>query len=160
EGRPPRRRPLAPPPAPGARVVEAIGKRSLVSLGQSYAFCEGLARAQAGNFYHAFRLLPAGQRRGLCTLYAFMRIADDIADAPGAPEEKVLPLEEWRRQFHAALAGEYHHPLHPALHHTLTTYAVPPAHLEEVLDGVAMDLDRSHYDTFADLYRYCYRVAS
>ncbi len=130
------------------------------SLEQSYAYCERLARAQAGNFYHGFRLLPGNQRRALCALYAFLRVADDIADSPGPPGEKAQPLEDWRRQLHAALAGDYRHPLHPALHHTLTTCAVPPAYLEEVLDGVAMDLHTAHYDTFADLYRYCYRVAS
>ena len=30
----------------------------------------------------------------------------------------------------------------------------------EVLTGVAMDLETDRYDTFAELYRYCYRVAS
>jgi phytoene synthase len=131
-----------------------------LSLAGSYAYCERLARAHAGNFYHAFRLLPADQRRALCALYAFMRVADDLADAPGPPGDKVQPLQEWRRQLHGALAGNYRHPLHPALHHTLATYGVPPAHLEEVLDGVAMDLDTLYYPTFAELYRYCYRVAS
>jgi phytoene synthase len=129
-------------------------------LAESYAYCERLARAQAGNFYHAFRLLPAGQRRALCALYAFLRVADDLADAPGPPGEKAQPLEDWRRQLHAALAGDYRHPLHPALHHTLTAFAVPPAYLEEVLDGVSMDLDTLEYQTFPELYRYCYRVAS
>jgi phytoene synthase len=40
------------------------------------------------------------------------------------------------------------------------TYQVPARYLEDVLDGVEMDLVTDHYDTFADLYRYCYRVAS
>ena len=64
----------------------------------SYAWCERLARAQAGNFYHAFRLLPADQRRAMSALYSFMRVADDLADGAGAPEEKRVSLEDWRRQ--------------------------------------------------------------
>ncbi len=36
-----------------------------LSLGQSHAWCERLARREAGNFYHAFHLLPAGQRRAM-----------------------------------------------------------------------------------------------
>jgi phytoene synthase len=63
-----------------------------LSLERSYAYCEGLTRAQAGNFYHAFRLLPAGQRRAMCALYAFMRVADDIADSSGAPQDQIEPL--------------------------------------------------------------------
>jgi phytoene synthase len=129
-------------------------------LARSYAFCERLTRRHAGHFYPAFRLLPADQRRALCALYAFMRIADDLADAPGPAASKVLPLEDWRWRLRDCLAGTSTHPLHPALLHTLTTYAVPVRYLEEVLDGVAMDLVSDGYETFADLYKYCYRVAS
>ena len=42
---------------------------------QSYSWCERLARRQAGNFYHAFRLLPVARRRAMCALYAFLRVA-------------------------------------------------------------------------------------
>ena len=56
-------------------------------LTRSYAYCERLARCEAGNFYHAFRLLPADQRRAMCALYSFMRVADDLADGPGAADE-------------------------------------------------------------------------
>lgn len=126
----------------------------------SYAWCERLARREAGNFYHAFRLLPADQRRAMCALYAFMRVADDLTDGPQELAEKRLALAEWRRQFEAALEGVYNHPLHPAFHHTFEQYGIPRRYLEDVLDGVGMDLDTDRYSTFADLYCYCYRVAS
>jgi phytoene synthase len=130
------------------------------SLAASYAHCVTLAAREAGNFYHAFRLLPADQRRAMCALYAFMRLADDLADGPEPCETKRSALATWRRQLHDALAGTYAHPIHPALHDTLTRFAIPARYLEDVLDGVEMDLDTAGYDTFADLYRYCYRVAS
>lgn len=131
-----------------------------VTLSSSYAWCERVARREAGNFYHAFRLLPAAQRRAMCALYAFMRVADDLTDGPETVADKTLALMDWRRQLDAALAGIYHHPLHRAFHHTVVSYGIPRRYLEDVLDGVGMDLDTDHYDTFADLYRYCYRVAS
>jgi phytoene synthase len=96
----------------------------------------------------------------MCALYAFMRVADDLADEPGACAAKRASLEEWRRQLADATCGVYRHPLHAALHATITRYGVPREHLDAVLDGVAMDLDTDRYETFADLYRYCYRVAS
>jgi phytoene synthase len=130
------------------------------ALAASYAWCERLARHQAGNFYHAFRLLPGGQRRAMCALYAFMRVADDIADGPSPVAEKAAQLAAWRQHLRAALAGNYSHPLHRALQHTVATHGVPPRYLEDVLDGVAMDLVTDHYETFNDLYRYCYHVAS
>jgi phytoene synthase len=144
------------------------GKKSLVTLSpchpvtlsSSYAWCEKLARRQAGNFYHAFRLLPAAQRRAMCALYAFMRVADDLTDGPEAIADKRMALADWRQQLDEALVGYYQHPLHPAFHHTIKQYTIPRRYLDDVLDGVGMDLDTDRYETFTDLYRYCYRVAS
>jgi phytoene synthase len=129
-------------------------------LAKSYAFCETLAKRQARNFYPAFRVLPAPQRRAMCALYAFMRVADDLTDEPGAIADKQAALANWRGDFDKCLEGIYRHPLHAALHHTLSTYEVPRKYLDGVLDGVEMDLFQECYATFSDLYQYCYRVAS
>src|SRR5262249_23120206 len=95
------------------------------ALSASYAFCERLARREAANFYHAFRLLPNGQRRAMCALYAFLRIADDLADDLGPLEQKQASLAAWQQALEAALAGIYRHRLHPALHHAVTVYGIP-----------------------------------
>jgi phytoene synthase len=129
-------------------------------LAQSYKFCEALARSKARNFYPAFRLLPGPQRQAMCALYAFMRVADDLADEAGELGSKQAALSAWRRDFVQVLEGKYTHPLHTALHHALSTYSVPPEYLYAVLDGVEMDLFQEGYPTFEDLYKYCYRVAS
>jgi phytoene synthase len=130
------------------------------TVSRSYAYCERLTRREAGNFYHAFRVLPGPQRRAMCALYAFLRVADDLSDGPGSPQDKRAPLADWRYRLGRALAGDYSHALHAALHHAVTTYAIPRTYLEAVLDGVEMDLETVSYPTFADLYQYCYRVAS
>jgi phytoene synthase len=130
------------------------------SLARSYAYCEEVAQKEARNFYPAFRLLPAPKRRAMCALYAFLRIADDLSDGPGSPTEKQAALSAWREQFAQALAGEYCHPLHPALHDTIRVFGIPSIYLQHVIDGVEMDLRIASYATFSDLYRYCYHVAS
>jgi len=130
------------------------------TLARSHAYCERLARREAGNFYHAFRILPPDQRRAMCALYSFLRVTDDLADNPGTVEDKRARLGSWRRQLDDCLAGAVSHPLHPAFQHTLERYQVPREYLDAVIEGVAMDLDVVRYETFADLYRYCYRVAS
>lgn len=130
------------------------------SLRQSYACCERLARREAGNFYHAFRILPGPQRRAMCALYAFLRISDDLADGAGSVEDKRAQLADWRQGLDRALKAEYCHDIHPALHDVITTYRIPRIYLDEALAGVAMDLEPTDYRTFSDLYRYCYRVAS
>jgi phytoene synthase len=119
-----------------------------------------VAREKAANFYHAFRLLPSCQFRAMCAIYTFLRITDDLADEPGEIEQKRQQLEEWRQQFDLALKGSHRHPLHPALADTVHTHGIPADYLRSAIDGVAMDFDICRYETFADLYLYCYRVAS
>ena len=129
-------------------------------LAASYAYCERLARREAANFYPAFRILPGRQRRAMCALYAFLRVADDLSDGPGTGAEKQAAFAAWRRGFQQSMAGDHSHPLHAALHDTVRVHGIPCEYLHAVLDGVEMDLFQDSYASFADLYRYCYRVAS
>src|SRR5690242_14136354 len=104
------------------------------SLATSYAYCERLARREAGNFYNGFRVLPRRQRLAMCALYAFMRIADDLSDEPGTTENKRRQLRDWRRGLDRALSGEFSHEIHEALRDTVRTHAVPVQYLHDVLD--------------------------
>jgi phytoene synthase len=96
----------------------------------------------------------------MCALYAFLRIADDIGDGPGTAREKYLALDDWRVRLDWALAGEYSHRSHAALHHAVQRFRIPDRYLLDTLDGVEMDIRPVQFPTFADLYAYCYRVAS
>jgi phytoene synthase len=129
-------------------------------LARSYAYCDRLARREAGNFYNGFRVLPRPQRLATCALYAFLRIADDLSDEPGELAPKRAALARWRAGLDHALCGEYSHRLHPALHHAVRTYRIPRAYLDAALDGVEMDLAEVGFATFSELRAYCYRVAS
>lgn len=129
-------------------------------LAESYRYCEALARRQAGNFYHAFRLLPRDQRRAMSALYAFMRVTDDLIDGPGEPDAQQAALEDWQRRLDRALAGEFSHALHPAFGHAVHTYGIPRQYLDDVIAGVGMDIGPVRYPNFEELYTYCYRVAS
>ena len=153
--------------AAGLAVVTAAWSRVRIDsphagrCGQSYAYCERLARREAGNFYHAFRLLPADQRRAMCALYAFMRIADDLTDGAGAVADKRAPLDDWRRQLHAAPGRRLPPPAAPGPARTPSrASASRRATSRRCSTASSMDLDVDRYETFADLYRYCYRVAS
>lgn len=128
---------------------------------ESYRFCEQLSRREARNFYYAFVLLPPSRRRSMCALYAFMRHTDDLADEPGPVEAKREALAGWRRSLDQALAGDVSawEGL-PALADTVRRHEIPARHLHAVIDGVEMDLEPRPFPTFADLYQYCYRVAS
>jgi 15-cis-phytoene synthase len=129
-------------------------------LAHSYAYCDRLARREAGNFYNGFRVLPRPQRLATCALYAFLRIADDLSDGPQEPRQKRALLAGWREGLDRALCGEYTHRVFPALHHVVRAYGIPRAYLDSALDGVEMDLHPVQFNTFGELRLYCYRVAS
>jgi phytoene synthase len=129
-----------------------------MTLDQSYAHCRSIARHRAKNFYYSFLLLPRDQRNSMCAVYAFMRYCDDLSDEPGASRE---PLDRWRIALDHALTGQYDgHPTLPAFHDTVQRYQIPHQYFHEMIDGVSSDLQPRHIQTFDELYRYCYQVAS
>jgi phytoene synthase len=94
------------------------------------------------------------------SLYAYMRVTDDIADEPGEPAEKLRKLAAWRAGLSAALAGDFSHPVHPALADTVRRFGVPAQFLFDAIDGMETDVGPVRMANFAELYPYCYRVAS
>lgn len=93
-------------------------------------------------------------------LYAYMRVTDDLADEPGQVAAKRERLGAWRTGLLAALNGSPTHPLHPALADTVARFGIPAQLLLDVINGVESDLEPIRFATFAELYPYCYRVAS
>ena len=129
-------------------------------IDKSFLQCRCITQQAKSSFPLAFRLLPPHKRRAMDALYAFMRVTDDLADEPGEPDAKRRVLSAWRAGLADALAGRYSHPVHAALHDTVRRFAIPPRFLFDVIDGVESDLRPTAFATFADLYPYCYRVAS
>lgn len=128
------------------------------SLAESYAWCRKVARSRARNFYYSFLLLPRRQRDAMCAVYAFMRYCDDLSDEEGANRES---LERWRAGLDRALAGDCGgHPCWPAFHDTVRRYSIPHRYFYEMIEGVLSDLSPRRVESFAELYGYCYGVAS
>lgn len=94
-------------------------------------------------------------------LYAFMRIADDCSDDPSLTlDERRVALEAWSSSFRAALEGATPtHPALPAVIDTVHKYHIPPQYFQDVLTGVARDMEPVSIATFAELEVYCYHVA-
>lgn len=125
---------------------------------QSYAYCVRVARTRAKNFYYSFLLLSKPQRRAMCAIYAFMRYCDDLSDDPGANR---AAIERWRTELEDALEGRFRgHPVWPAFHHTVSRFGIPHEYFRAMIDGVLSDLEPRTFETFDQLYQYCYQVAS
>jgi phytoene synthase len=131
---------------------------SAVTLQASYAFSRRIARTRARNFYYSFLLLSREQKNAMCAIYAFMRHSDDISEGEGASAEAI---HQWRTDLDNALAGNFpENPLWPAFHDTVKRYNIPHQYFHEMIEGVSGDLQPRQIQTFDELYRYCYQVAS
>jgi phytoene synthase len=139
-----------------------------LTLDRAYAACRAIARREAKNFYYAFIALPTPRRNAICAIYAFMRRTDDLADDESLSRElRRRSLEAWLAEWRGVCAGgSTNDPVFLAVRDCTARFQIPLSLLDELVAGVTMDLDRAAtgapdtYSTFADLYRYCYLVAS
>jgi phytoene synthase len=143
---------------------------------KAYAVCRQIARREAKNFYYSFIALPRAKRDAICAVYAFMRNADDLSD------DESLPPRERRAQLHAWLAawrlaaadGATEDAVFVALRDAQRRFGIPLSLLDQLVEGTTMDLNcvdggsasgepvatYDTYESFSDLYKYCYLVAS
>lgn len=127
----------------------------------SYKTAEAVARNSRSSFYYSFLVLPPEKRRAFCAVYAFMRHCDDISDGDDAIEAKTARLNVWRSQLDSVFSGNLNgNAIFPAFLDTVRTYSIPADYFHWVIDGAEMDLRISRYETYQDLYKYCFNVAS
>jgi phytoene synthase len=133
------------------------------AIKESYRYCRSLAKERAKNFYYAFRFLKKEQRDGMCAIYAFMRQCDDLSDDPRSTDKAQIQqsLSLWRMDLDSSLKGRFgDHPLWPAFANTVHRYSIPQRFFHEMIDGVMSDIEPREIETYEELYRYCYQVAS
>lgn len=144
------------------RTVESEPDTSAPVLA-AYSYCEAVTGQQARNFAYGIRLLPTPKRRAMSALYAFSRRVDDIGDGALAAEVKAARLEETRALLTRVRDGSVDEddtdPVAVALAHAETAFPIPLDALDELIDGVLMDVRGEHYETWDDLKVYCRCVA-
>jgi len=126
----------------------------------AYAECQRVTRASGSSFASAFWMLPRDKRRALHAIYAFCRLADDIADDPAVGGDRARLLGRWRAELESAYRGNASHPVSLALGDAARRFQLPERDFADLLLGVESDLSGEVIETWDDLERYCYRVAS
>jgi squalene synthase HpnC len=108
-------------------------------------------------------------RPHVAAVYAFARIADDIADEGTAPaEERLTKLDAWQRRLHAALEVEFeaeapheHEDLIiVATAHSIRTRDLGVAWFDDLISAFAQDTTTTRYASWADVFDYCRRSAN
>jgi len=117
--------------------------------------------ARKTSFYYSFLVLPADQRRAIIAVWDFCRAVDDAVDEADESAQAREAVLGWRAELARCYDGSPPRtPQGARLQPMVTRFALPRQAFEDVIDGVAMDLDTTRYRTFADLFEYCRRVAS
>ena len=132
-----------------------------------------MARAHYENFPVASWLLPRPMRPHVAAVYAYARVADDIADEGSAPAgDRLAKLEAWKRRLHAALISEaavevasaprdVHEDLIViALAHSIRTLELPVTLFDDLVSAFGQDTMTTRYDSWAGVFDYCRRSAN
>jgi len=128
--------------------------------------------ARKTSFYYSFLVLPGDQRQAIESVWDFCRAVDDAVDEPEETVRETVGAAEaiaagraavqfWRAELGRCYDGSA--PLTTQGQHLqpfIGQLDLPRQAFEDVIDGVAMDLDTHQYQTFDDLFEYCRRVAS
>ncbi len=122
---------------------------------------QSLTARSGSNLAAAFFCLPRETRQAMADFYGFCRVVDDVADSSSLSlAEKQEGIAFWRGEIDRAYQGAPLSPLGKELASVVRRYRVAREPLDEVVNGVEMDLGQSRYRTFAELEVYCRRVAS
>jgi phytoene synthase len=118
--------------------------------------------ARDTSFYYSFLVLPADKRHAIVAVWDFCRAVDDAVDEGEAEEgTSAAQVQRWREELRRCFdGGSPATPQGRALQPLIAPFNLPRSAFEALIEGVEMDLHTRRYQTFADLYEYCIRVAS
>ncbi len=141
-----------------ARSGGLIGARRRSRVERAHIRCAEVTKRAAANFYYGIALLPAGKRNAMCAVYAHARRIDDIGDGV-LPRERKLQLLDVERSMLRELSPAGDDPVLIAIADAHRRFGLPLDALEDLIEGVRMDVLEVRYETFEDLVLYCRRVA-
>jgi phytoene synthase len=127
-------------------------------VADAFELCESITRAQARNFYYGIRLLRPDKRAALCAVYALARRIDDIGDGALSRGDKLAALAQLRGSM-ADLDHPGADPVLIAVAEVARRMPLPLGAVDELVDGVEMDVLGHHYADFDELVGYCRCVA-
>ena len=148
------------------RVIE---REAAGRLAASFRFCQRVTKQRARNFYYGIKLMPEPKRSAMYALYGWMREADDLAEdtigrrGEGCAAALTQFLAATRSAVDAdsiLVDGFPPGRLWPAVHEIVRVYRLPFNYLNTMIDGQFLDQWKTRYQTFDEVYDYCYKVAS
>jgi len=123
---------------------------------EAFAYCQTVTNAHYENFPVASLFLPEEKRPYIQALYAFSRIADDMADESVlGGGERLMKLDDWELKLRECYEGRADHPVFIALSETVRRAEIPIGPLLDLLAAFRRDVNQNRYGTYAELLGYC-----
>ena len=110
------------------------------NIAEAYRECAEITRRSGSSFASTFWMLPKLKRNALHAIYAFFRLADDIADDPEIAGDRTALLARWREELDDAFRGKAQHAVGVALSDAIERFELPERVFLDFLAGVEFDL--------------------
>ncbi len=135
--------------------VEPTGPESL-ALRDAQRWTRRLALTHYENFIVGGVLTPKPLRQHFYNVYAYCRVADDLADELHNPAESLQKLDEWEGWLHDCFDGKGSiHPVFTALKPTIDEFQIPREPFVDLLRAFRQDQESPKYATHEQLVKYC-----
>jgi 15-cis-phytoene synthase len=121
-------------------------------------YCHQKAAARGSSLHYSFLFLPPERRRAATALHAFHHEIAAVVDEPQDAQLARTKLAWWRVETGRLFEGNPQHPVTKALLPHLESCGITVERLNEIIDGMEMDLAQTRYLDFAGLAHYCGHV--
>ncbi|TQD88480.1 hypothetical protein C1H46_026004 [Malus baccata] len=132
---------------------------NLSLLSKAYDRCGEVCAEYAKTFYLGTLLMTPERRRAIWAIYVWCRRTDELVDGPNASHITPTALDRWELRLDDLFQGRPFDMLDAALSDTVTKFPVDIQPFKDMIEGMRMDLRKSRYQNFDELYLYCYYVA-
>lgn len=128
-------------------------------LSEAYERCGEVCAEYAKTFYLGTLLMTPERRKAIWAIYVWCRRTDELVDGPNASHITPTALDRWESRLEDLFQGRPFDMLDAALSDTVAKYHVDIQPFRDMIEGMRMDLRKSRYKNFDELYLYCYNVA-
>ncbi|XP_074576573.1 phytoene synthase 2, chloroplastic-like [Curcuma longa] len=128
-------------------------------LDEAYERCGEVCAEYAKTFYLGTLLMTPERRKAIWAIYVWCRRTDELVDGPNASHITPAALDRWQKRLEDLFNGRPYDMYDAALSDTALKYPVDIQPFKDMIEGMRMDLRKSRYNSFDELYLYCYYVA-
>ena len=128
-------------------------------LTTAYEKCGNVTEIYAKTFHLGTMLMTPERQRAIWAIYLWCRRTDELVDGPNSTHITPTALDRWEERLQQIFEGRPYDLLDAALSDTVSMFPLGIQPFIDMIEGMRMDLHKSRYETFEELYLYCYRVA-